>query len=514
MDAPTPRRTVVVLLGALCACEGLIEAPPQPIVTPEPWPAHLLTADEYNATVQDLLGTTSRPADFFPSVSATVFDANVGVLGQVSAVQGEALLEAARTLTDEVFASPALRARIVTCTPAAQDDGCVRRSIGAFARRAFRRTPDADELDALVGVYDDARARLSLDHPGAMALVTRVVLSHPSVALRVERLSPTGGPEPVALASRLSYLVWGTAPDEALLDAAESGALATAEGRHAALARLVESPRRSRFVQRFFGQWLGFQRLSSHVVDPRLFPRWTPAVGLATRQHADAFLDQFLAGERPWRDVFRAPHDASPALADLLRDDPPGVRQGLVSLPAYLALSSHGAQTSPTSRAKGVVTGLFCTDLSPPPGVSTEFEVTPGAAPRTTREKLVEHRRNPACAGCHAILDPVGLSLEHFDAIGAWRTTEGGQPIDASGDYFGAPFTDHRDLAVELEKDARLGPCATQKLLSFALRRSLTPADQALVESLAAQWQAGSMRTLLQSVVDTPAFHGTQEVAR
>jgi hypothetical protein len=515
VHALTTRLLVTVwLMGTLLACEGFIEVPRPTARQARPWPAQLMTADEYNATMQDLLGTTSRPADFFPSVSATVFDANVGVLGQLSAVQVEALLDAARELTDEVFASATLRARIVTCTPAPGDVGCVRDSVGRFAQRAFRRSVDADELDGLVAVYDDARARLGLDHLAAMALVTRVVLSHPAVVLRVERPQADGTPEPAALASRLSYLAWGTAPDAALVEAAESGALATAEGRHAALTRLLESPRRSRFVQRFFGQWLGFQRLASHAVDPRLFPRWTPAVALATRQNADDFFTQFLDGSSAWRDVFRAPHQPQAALAPILRDDPPSVRGGMLTLPGYLALSSHGAQTSPTGRARGVITGLFCTDLTPPPGVSTEFEVVPGAAPTTTREKLAEHRKNPACAGCHAILDPVGLSLEHFDAIGAWRTTEGGQPVDASGEYDGLPFSDHRGLAPQLERDARLGPCATQNLLSFALRRSLGAADASLVEAVSSQWQAGSMGELLQLVVDTPDFHGTQEAAR
>lgn len=514
----TTTRLGLALAVLLLGCEGTIEGRGERAGADGTgvWQAHLLTADEYNATMRDLLGTTSRPADFFPAVSATEFDANVGVLGQLSAVQAEAMFEAARQLTDEVFASDALRRRIDTCTPtSASDEACPRASLEAFARRAFRRSPDADELDALVTSYGKARTELGLAHADALALTVRVILSHPAVFLRVERPTPVGTPEPAALASRYSYLVWGTMPDEALLEAAERGDLSDETSRQQTLTRLLSDDRGQRFVQRFLGQWLGFARLSSHHVDPAVFPRWTDAVAAGASRQAEAFLDQFVTGGLEWSQVLKAPHPTQAALQPLLRDDPQGVRLGVLTLPAYLALSSHGDRTSPTARAKGVLTGLFCTDLTPPPGVSTEFEPTPmGMAPKTTRARLEEHRRNPACASCHAMLDPVGLSLEKFDPIGAWRVTEGTEPIDASGDYFGTRFDDHRGLLPALETDSRLGPCASRKLLTFALRRSLTEADDARVARVAASWRAGSLAQLLSLVVATPEFSASTEVKR
>ncbi len=497
----------------LVACTGTIvggearTAPAPP--TEATWPAHLLTSAEYNTTARDVLGTTARPADYFPTTSATEFDANVGVLSSLSAVQAEALFVAARTLSDEVLATPALLARVVTCTPSGADLACPSSAIAAMGRRVFRRSLDADELEAFVAVYQQARGELQLEHPAALTQVLRVLLSSPSFFLRLER--GDGALEPVALASRVSYLLWSSAPDDALLDAAESGALATPEALASHVDRLLADPRSAHFVSRFLGQWLGSVRLGSLSVDTHLHPDWTPAVGSAVDAQTTTFLTSFL-NDRPWREIFTAPHPSTAGVAPLLAHDPANVRRGFVTLPGFLAWTSHAERTSPTARAKVILAALFCTDLTPPPGVVTDLPPSPsGQSAQTVRERLEAHRRAPSCAGCHNVLDPVGLSLEHFDPVGLYRTTDENQPIDASGTWQGVPFTDSTDLLPMLAADPRLGTCAPRKLLAYALRRSLITDDQATVDAVAGSWNSETLATLVHQIVQTPAFRGHRE---
>lgn len=508
--------TALCIAALLAGCEGefVLRRPPVGATVPPPaleaqWPAHLLTAAEYNQTLADLLGTRSRPADFFPATSATEFDANIGVLASLSQVQGEALFAAAKTVSDELFADPALSARILTCTPNdAEPEACARSTVAAFGRRAFRRTLDADELEGFLVAYRRARGELSLAHPEAIMHLVRIILSSPSFFLRIE----LDGRARATLASRLSYLLWASMPDDALLDAAEGGALADDAALLAQADRLLDAPGKGpRFVQRFLGQWLGTARLPSHRVDTALFPAWTPAVASAAQQQADAFLASFVTGSSPWSTLFEAQHPQAAALVPLLAKDPAGVRRGLPTLPGMLALSSHAERTSPTSRAKLIVTSLFCTDLTPPPGVSTELPAEPqGSAPQTVRARLEAHRQNPTCASCHNTLDPLGLSLEHFDPTGSYRTVDEGQPIDASGTWNGKPFRDSSQLLPLLSADPRLGSCPPRKLLGYALRRSLRAEDEPQLQSLASTWSAGTLRALLHDVIRSPQFRGAQ----
>jgi Protein of unknown function (DUF1592)/Protein of unknown function (DUF1588)/Protein of unknown function (DUF1595)/Protein of unknown function (DUF1585)/Protein of unknown function (DUF1587) len=506
-----PRLELVVGLFIL-GCTGTIVGGEgrAPTSTAEPtWPAHLLTSAEYNATAHDVLGTTARPADFFPTTSATEFDANVGVLSSLSAVQAEALFVAARTLSDEVLSTPSLLAKVVTCTPVGGELSCPRTAIAALGRRVFRRSLDADELDAFVAVYQQARSELLLEHPAALTHVLRVLLSSPSFFLRLERGG--GALEPVALASRVSYLLWSSAPDDELLDAAEAGALVAPDALSRQVDRLLTDPRSAQFVSRFLGQWLGAVRLGSLSVDPRLHPEWTPAVASAVEAQTTTFLTSFIT-QRPWSDIFTAPHPALAGVAPLLAHDPPNVRRGFVTLPGFLAWTSHAERTSPTSRAKVILAALFCTDLTPPPGVVTDLPPTPaGQSAQTVRARLEAHRRAPTCAGCHNLLDPVGLSLEHFDPVGQYRTSDENQPIDASGTWQGVPFTDSTELLPLLAADTRLGACAPKKLLAYALRRSLVADDQPTVERLASSWAGAPLNALLKQVVQTPAFRGHPE---
>lgn len=516
LDLASKSVGVCLLLG-LSACEGssFLTLSNSSRGDGEAMPAHLLTASEYNATVQDLLGVTSRPADYFPAASSSEFDANVGVLASLSQVQSEAVFNAARDVVGKAFESPELTARLVTCTPASDtDDACPKSLVTRLGRRAFRRSLDAGEVDAYLATYRKARQSLEMGHVDAVAHVLRVMLSSPSFFLRIERPGKAKSAfESVALASRLSYLLWGSMPDEELLDIAESGKLDDEAALVAMTDKMLEDPRGQRFVSRFLGQWLGTVRLASHNVDTSRFPQWTPEVAREVEAQANDFLSAFVTGTTPWREVFLAPHPVNPALQPLLAADPTTLqRRGFLTLPAFLTLSSHSDRTSPTARAKGVITSLFCTDMTPPPGVVTELPPEE-STPRTVRERLEAHRRNPSCAGCHNMLDPLGLSLENFDAVGRYRARDEGYPIDSSGVYQGTPFTSVSTLLPLLAEDPRLGACAPRKLYSFAMRRSLMPDDEPQLARLASAWNAGTLRELLHQVVVSPAFRGHAQEA-
>ncbi len=517
LDSASKRVGVCLLLG-LSACEGssFLSLSDSNRGEGETMPAHLLTASEYNATVQDLLGVTSRPADYFPAASSSEFDANVGVLASLSEVQSEAVFNAARDVVAKAFESPELTARLVTCTPASDTDAeCPKSLVTTLGRRAFRRSLDDEEVAAYLATYQKARQSLEMGHVDAVAHVLRVMLSSPSFFLRIERPGPRKDAlESAALASRLSYLLWGSMPDDALLAIAESGKLDDDAELIAMTDKMLEDPRGQRFVSQFLGQWLGTVRLSSHNVDTNRFPQWTPEVAKGVEAQANAFLSGFVTGTTPWKEVFLAPHPANTAIQPLLAADPTTFqRRGFLTLPAYLALSSHSDRTSPTARAKGVITSLFCTDMTPPPGVVTELPPEEGQSPRTVRERLEAHRRNPSCAGCHNMLDPLGLSLENFDPVGRYRTLDEGHPIDSSGVYEGIPIANVSELLPLLAEDSRLGDCAPRKLYSFAMRRSLVPEDEPRVARLSATWKAGTLRELLHHVVVSPAFRGHAEEA-
>jgi len=475
---------------------------------------HHLTASEYNNTVAELLGTRLRPADFFPAAGTSEFDANVGVLASLSQVSVQGYLDAARDLAADSFESADLRSRIVTCDPAKGDENaCVSQIIEDFGRRAFRRPLEPAEVDRYLSAYQAARSNLEFGALEALQHVIRAVLSSPNFFLRVE-LGAGALPEVAtpsyALASRLSYLVWSSMPDDELLAAAEDGKLATPEQVTRQVERLLKSPKSAGFYRDFFGQWLGTLSLASHSADSTLFPAWNVEVRDAQLEQVNAYFTAFVDGTHPWTEVLTAPHPDNSRLTPLLKGDPDGVRRGFLTLPGFLTLSSHADRTSPTARAKAVISGLLCTNVTPPANVDIpelSFADDSNVADENIRVRIEKHRASPDCAGCHAILDPIGLSLENFDAVGQYRERYGnGDAIDASGEYAGTGFDDVRGLLPVLKQDARLSSCPPQKLYSYALRRSPSSADRTRIAGIATEWNGGSIADLMKLVVTHDAF--------
>ena len=494
-------------------------------------PLHRLNNTEYDNTVRDLLGVSQTPArSFIADEKALGFDSIADALGMTEA-QYEQYWNAAISLTDTVFADAALRARIVTCQPAApDDDACTESIITAFGRRALRRPPTADELTRLIALAEQARARGD-DFDASIAHVVRALLSSVGFLYRVELdpdpESPSAHPlNDFELASRLSYLLWSTMPDDALLDAAERGELQEDGALSTQLARLLDDPRSSRFVDSFAGQWLGMRALQSHQVDTDAFPAWDDALRDAMVREGLAYFDQFLHGERSFDEFFTADvsfvDEPLAELYDFAGDDfdpaqPLSVtsdeRRGFLGLASFLTLTSFSHRTAPTLRGKWVLESLLCESIPPPPPEVPELDdETDGADAQSlnVRERLAAHRENPSCAGCHTTLDPIGLGLESFDAIGRYRTSYAeGDAIDATGMLpSGESFDGLLELSSLLADDPRLARCVTEKLMTYALSRKLEDGDQPYLDELGERFTAegSSLRALLRAIVLSEPF--------
>jgi hypothetical protein len=438
------------------------------------------------------------------------------VLSGVSQVLLQGYYDAAKELAADAFAHDAQRARILVCEPASPTDtACPRLIIDSFGLRAFRRPLEPAESDRYLKKYSEARTALGMTHVQAAQHLVRILLTSPNFLLRVELDANPLASTPRALnsyelATRLSYLLWSSLPDEALMKLAREGGLTTKEALEAQVDRMLADPKSSGFFANFYGQWLGIRLLDSHKADATLFPGWNDKTRQAMVDQANEYLTEFTLGDRPWSEFLSAPHPASAALDPIYEKDPAAGRSGFLTLPAFLTLSSLPERTSPTARAKTVVVGIFCTNISPPANLNIPDLGAAGGAGvpiENVRKKLEKHREDPGCASCHNTLDPIGLSMENFDAVGGFRTKyTNGDVIDATGTFAGTSFQEISGLAPALAKDNRFISCPPSKLFSYALRRSPTSDDRKYINEILASWKGGTIGDLAKHVVTSDAF--------
>lgn len=502
---------------------------------------HRLNNLEYDNTVRDLLGVSSTPANtFIADEKALGFDNIAAAFGMTEA-QYEQYFNAADALVETAFADPALRERIVTCQPSGPSDtACTERILRDFGLRAFRRPLQDADLEPLEELAAQART-LGEDFEGSIKHVVKAMLSSVPFLYRLELDPNPDAPEPRALdgyelASRLSYLLWSTMPDRELFDAAESGELLQEATLRSQLARMLADDRASAFIESFGGQWLGLRDLKSHQVDTDVFPAWNDALRDAMIEEGLYFFGELLHGDVPMTEFFTADFNyVSRPLAELyglqgdFGDQPKRVtdttdhRRGFLGLAAFLTRSSFSYRTAPTLRGKWILENLLCQDIPPPPPniPKLDEETEPGVDPQTlnVRDRLAMHRENPACASCHSTLDPMGLGLESFDAIGRYRDQyAGGDPVDATGELpTGETFDGLQELTTILAQDERLLDCTTDKLMTYALSRELVAADTPYKRAIRASFAAdgASLKSLLEQIVTSEPFRNRagEEVA-
>jgi hypothetical protein len=469
---------------------------------------------EYNATMRDLLGDNSQPAKDFPADDyAKGFD-NIGEALSSSPLLIEKSQAAAEKLaTTVVNAEYALTqratARVLVCEPgdgksqASKD--CTANIIRSFGRKAWRRPlteMEVARLSALAGLAVTEGETLKQ----GFTLAVSAILSSPNFFYRPETAVAPGESRPLddfELATRLSYFTWGSMPDAELSTLADTGKLRGAL--EAQVQRMTKDPKAVAFADQFAENWLNVRAVESVVPDAAKFPTLTPAVKTAMRAEIGKFVGVFFQEARPVTDMLSADFTfLNDALADHYGLPKPGSaelkrvavasgdRSSVLGKGGVLLVTSNPTRTSPVKRGKWVLGRLLCQEPGPPPPGTEDIRDAGLPANATTRERLAEHRKNPACASCHNAMDPIGFGLDGFDAVGRSRTKEdGGQLLDVSGVLdTGKSFIGAAGLGGALKSDPRFTNCIAEKLFMYGLGRDRTPGDTPALTEIHAKFSA------------------------
>jgi hypothetical protein len=356
------------------------------------------------------------------------------------------------------------------------------------------------------------------------------MLVDPDFLLRVYRDRKTASAGPyrltdLELASRLSFFLWSSIPDDHLLSLAEKGELS--KNLDQEVRRMLADPRATdALVNNFAAQWLNLRRVDEVVVDPIKFPLYDDSLLKAFQTETEMFVASTLRADLPVRNLIDA--DYTFVNERLARHyGIPGIygsrfrritvpdhdqRGGLLAHGSLLVTTSYPDRTSPVLRGKWLLNNIFGVTLpAPPPGVNATLETKPGSAPKTMRERLAQHRTEPTCISCHSVIDPVGFSLENFDAIGGWRSVdEAGKPIDAAGTTAGgSPIDGLKGLRKVLLADPEQFPrTVTEKLMAYALGRRIEYYDRPTIREIVRKAAAGDYRwsSLTLGIAQSPAF--------
>ncbi|WP_437681276.1 DUF1592 domain-containing protein [Sorangium sp. So ce131] len=534
--------TIALVLGvAVCACkpDGAArtgrEDPRCAVIQPGASPLRRMTRFEYNNTVRDLLGDDSAPADaFVTEEEALGFNNQAAALG-VTQLLAEQLMKASEEVAER--AARDLDRLFEGCDPAMQGaDVCAAELIERLGKRAFRRPLTPAEVERFARLF--AWGNDEHDLSTGVSVVIQAMLQSPHFLYRVEHGMPDPDARGVAplsdheIASRLSYLLWSSMPDDALFAAADSGELHTPEQIAAQARRLLEDPRARAAVADFHAQWLGLTHIDTLNKDPAVYPSFREGIGSLLRAETEAFLDHVVfeddAGDVAT--LLSAPYSlmnaelrafyglgapaggaGAPDAFEVVPLDP-AQRAGVLTHASLLAVHAKPDQSSPIHRGKFVRERLLCQTLPPPPA-NIEIrppEVKPGIP---TRRGFEQHADNPGCAGCHRLMDPIGFGFERYDGIGLYREVDQGAPVDASGEILGSAETDGRfdgavELAHKLAQSDEVRSCVATQWFRFGYGR----AEQAEDECSMAQIQEAfaesgyNIKELLVALTQTDAF--------
>jgi hypothetical protein len=485
-------------------------------------PLRRLTRAEYNNTVRDLLNDTSAPGSQFPDEEISLgFNNNAGAQS-ISGLLIEGYESAASSLATTAVAN---LPKLLGCDPAARgEDTCVKEFLPVFGKKAYRRPLDAGETDRLFAFYTTSKQ--SYDFTTAVRMTVQAILEMPSFIYRVEvnGAQPVTKPSAFEIATRLSYLMWGSMPDAELFDAAASGKLDTAQGIRDQAQRMWASPHTQESVGSFFGQWLDLDRLAKVEKDTTIFPKFTKDMRGLLRKETELFTNDVVFGSAGGmqalllgnytfmnKDVATFYGKTGPTGASfekVMLD--PTKQSGVLTQAGLLAASAKVNQTSPVTRGLFVRERFLCNPPPPPP--ANVNAVPPPLDPTlTTRQRFAAHRSAAVCATCHQLMDPIGLGFEHFDGEGLWRDTENGKPIDASGEIFGTSdidgtFDGAADLSKKLSKSADVEGCVVKQWFRYGYGRSEDDTDQCTLEALNKVFQSGSFEDLILALTQTDTF--------
>lgn len=422
------------------------------------------------------------------------------------------------------------RRRIFLCQPKSpvQEPDCARKILTTLARRAWRRPVSEADLAPLLKVYDAERATSGFE-PGIEAALEAILVS-PRFLFLVEQDpvgSAPGSVHPVSdveLASRLSFFLWSSIPDETLLSLAEKGRLHQPKVLDAQIARMLADPRSRALTSNFAGQWLYLRNLDQQRPDPAVFPAFDTRLRSAMARETELFFDHVLSQNRPLLDFISADytflnqrlaeHYGIPGVTGTafrqVALDPAWHRGGLLGQASILTVTSYGNHTSVVKRGKWVLENLLASPPPPPPPDVPALKESVDGRLLTAREQLELHRKSPACAGCHVKMDPLGFALENFDGVGSWRTKDAGQAIDVESKLpDGSMFSGLSGLQrILLERRDQFAQAFTERLMIYALGRGIGPQDRPSIRAIAraAAEDGYRVRTVMRGVITSDAF--------
>lgn len=463
---------------------------------------------EYDNTIRDLIGLDLDIAQDFPSDDVGNGFDNMGDVLTISPILLEKYVAAAELIADQAFADDAARKRIVVHEPKSDGDieekiELARRNIREFASRAFRRPVEESEEERLFALMRFAWEQGSDDAEIFKTAVT-AILASPQFVFRVEH---DPGPEDedgvrelndFELATRLSYFLWSSMPDERLFELARKGQLRDREVLAAEARRMLADPKAQALVDNFAGQWLQLRDVELLNPDPEQFARFDEQLRAAMRRETELFFESVMRNDRSVLEFLNAEYTfVNERLArhygmlDVEGDEFRRVslgarRRGVLTHASILMLTSNPTRTSPVKRGKWILDNFLGESPPPPPPNVPELEEG-GETFGSLRERMQQHRSNESCAVCHRKMDALGLGLENFDAIGGWRDKDGRFDIDPSGTLpggrrFGGP-AELMTILVE-EKKNEFCRCLTEKMLTYALGRGLAPYDRCTVKDI------------------------------
>ena len=424
------------------------------------------------------------------------------------------------------------RQKIFTCRPtqSAEERACARQIISRLASDAYRRPLAPGEVERLMPFYEKHAARRGFE--GGVRAALEAILASPYFIFRLER--ETGTPARNAtyrigdsdLASRLSFFLWGTPPDAELLSLARRGELSRPAALEAQARRMLADSRAEALGHRFAYQWLRLQDVDKVRPDPNFYPNFDENLSDAMRRETELFFNSLVREDRSLLELFTADytfanerlarHYGIPNVAGShfrrIRY-PDDTRRGLLGHGSMLVQTSMANRTSPVLRGKWVMEVLLGTPPPPPPPDVPDLDATEGARDGrmlTTRERLEQHRENPACNACHRFMDPIGLALDNFDVTGKWRVRENGQPLDTKGDFYdGTPVSAPRELSAALMKRPEpLVRTFAENLMAYALGRRVEYFDQPAIRAIARTAAADGYRmsSFILGVIASDAF--------
>jgi mono/diheme cytochrome c family protein len=413
---------------------------------------------------------------------------------------------------------------------AGRDVVCAREIVSRLASQAFRRPASEYDIDALMALY--RKGAVDGGFEAGVRTALEGILASPRFVFRFEErpsLARAGEPYTLSdldLASRLSFFLWAAGPDDELLRLAEKNLLSAPATLERQVRRMLSDPRAEVLASRFASQWLRLQDLEKINPDVRIYPDFDEQLKQAMFRETDLFFRYIVRTDRPILDLFSADytfvnerlarHYGIPNVAgDEFRrvQLPDSRRRGILGQGSVLTLTSHADRTSPVLRGKWVLEVLLGTPPPPPPPNVPDLEATAEAEDgrlRTVRERMEQHRANPACSSCHRMIDPIGLALENFDVTGRWRIRDNGTPVDpASTLYDGTPLAGPDDLRAALVKRSSvMVQTFVENLATYALGRRVESTDMPAVRAIVRQGQAADYRlsAFVLGIVRTPAF--------